>query len=57
MSRGIPSVSYNSVTCQEVKQMEGTDFFNTKLGKYIISSIDKLQFEHEQILHILDLRM
>ena len=57
MSRGIPSVSYNFVTCQEVKQMEGTDFFNTKLGKYIKSSIDKLQFEHEQILHILDLRM
>ena len=37
--------------------MEGIDFFNVKLGKQILSGIVKLQLEHAQILHILDLSL
>ena len=39
----------------EVKQKTGTNFFHVKLGQEIMSGIDKLQFAHAQVFHILDL--
>ena len=51
-SWGIPSVSYNFISCQEVEEKEGTNFFHVELGQWIMSGIEILQVGHVQILDV-----
>ena len=53
--RGIPCVKHNFIPCQEVEQKKVTSFFHVKLGQQIMSSIEKMQFDHAQIFYISDL--
>ena len=54
---GIPSVSYNFIPCKEVEQKEVTNFLHVKFGRQIMIGIEKMQFDHAQILYILDLQL
>ena len=54
-SWGIPSVSYNFIPCLEVEQKKGTNVFHVKLGQWIMSGIEKLQFGHPHMLYVLNL--
>ena len=47
-----PHLSYNFIPCQEFRKQETTNFFRVKLGQWIISGIEKLQFTNAQIMHI-----
>ena len=40
---------------KKLEKMEGIDFFNVKLGQQVKSAIEKLQFAHLHIIHILNL--
>ena len=40
---------------KKLEKMEGIDFFYVKLGQQVKSAIEKLQFAHPHIFHILNL--
>ena len=54
---GIPTVSYSFIPCQVVEQKEVTTLFHVKLRQQTMSGIEKLQFDHAQILYILGFGM